>query len=131
MPTLRSKILIVDDESDIVNLTSSWLHLQNYETISCHSGDEALQIIQDRHHEISLVLLDIMMPILSGYDVLEEIKKHEEYKDILVVLFSVKNFQLDIQKAKELGADGYLPKAISGKELLNYVKNILKKSEVN
>ena len=131
MPTLRSKILIVDDESDIVNLTSSWLHLQNYETISCHSGDEALQVIQDRHNEICLVLLDIMMPILSGYEVLEEIKKHEEYKDILVVLFSVKNFQLDIQKAKELGADGYLPKAISGKELLNYVKNILKKSEVN
>jgi CheY-like chemotaxis protein len=131
MSSLRSKILIVDDESDIVNLTSSWLHLQNYETISCRSGDEALRIIQDRHNEISLVLLDIMMPILSGYEVLEEIKKHEEYKDILVVLFSVKNFQLDIQKAKELGADGYLPKAISGKELLNYVKKILKKSAGN
>ena len=131
MPTLRSKILIVDDESDIVNLTSSWLHLQNYETISCHSGDEALQVIQDRHNEICLVLLDIMMPILSGYDVLKEIKKHEEYKDILVVLFSVKNFQLDIQKAKELGADGYLPKAISGKDLLDYVKKILKDTEKN
>jgi CheY-like chemotaxis protein len=131
MQHIRSKILICDDEDDIVNLTSSWLHLQNYETISCHSGDEALQIIQDRHNEISLVLLDIMMPILSGYDVLKEIKKHEEYKDILVVLFSVKNFQLDIQKAKELGADGYLPKAISGKDLLDYVKKILKDTEKN
>jgi len=131
MSISRSKILIVDDESDIVDLTSAFLHLQNYETIACHSGDEALQIIQDRHEEISLVLLDIMMPILSGYDVLEEIKKQEKYKDILVVLFSVKNFQLDIQKAKELGADGYLPKAISGKELLNYVKKVLTKSVKN
>jgi CheY-like chemotaxis protein len=72
-----------------------------------------------------------MMPALSGYDVLIEIKKHEEYRDILVVLFSVKNFQLDIQKAKELGADGYLPKAISGKELLEYVKKVLKQSVKN
>ena len=131
MQLSRSKILVCDDENDIVDLTCAWLHLQNYETISCHSGSEALDIIKERYDEISLVLLDIMMPALSGYDVLIEIKKHEEYRDILVVLFSVKNFQLDIQKAKELGADGYLPKAISGKELLEYVKKVLKQSVKN
>jgi DNA-binding response OmpR family regulator len=131
MSLSRSKILIVDDESDITNLTAQFLHLQNYETISCHSGDEALNIIKERSNEISLVLLDIMMPRVSGYEVLEEIKKHEEYREILVVLFSVKKFQLDIQKAKELGADGYLPKAISGRQLLDYVTKILKKSEPN
>lgn len=131
MSLSRSKILIVDDESDITNLTAQFLHLQNYETIACHSGNEALDIIKERNGEISLVLLDIMMPRVSGYEVLEEIKKHEEYREILVVLFSVKNFQLDIQKAKELGADGYLPKAISGKQLLDYVKKILKRSVRN
>jgi CheY-like chemotaxis protein len=121
----KKSILIVDDEHDVTFLTEQFLHLDHYDTISCHSGQEALEIMEKQHNEISLVLLDIMMPKMSGYDVLREIKSQPKYSDTLVVLFSVKNFQMDIQKAKELGADGYLPKVISGKVLLNYVGNIL------
>jgi DNA-binding response OmpR family regulator len=123
------KILIVDDEPDIVNLTESFLKLENYDTITSNSGIEALQIIEQYHNEITLVLLDIMMPNVDGYTVLEKIKTNEKYKKILVILFTVKNFKFDIIKGKELGADGYLLKAISGKSLLEYVKNILEKTE--
>jgi CheY-like chemotaxis protein len=125
------KILIVDDEPDIVDLTESFLQLENYNTLKCNDGEEALKIIEKHHSEIMLVLLDIMMPNVDGYTVLEKIKSNEKYKDIIVILFTVKNFKFDIIKGKELGADGYLLKAISGKALLDYVKKILEKKEKN
>jgi DNA-binding response OmpR family regulator len=124
MPEAK-KILIVDDEPDIVTLTEKFLELEHYETIPCINGNEALQIIEQEHKNIALVLLDLMMPNISGYEILKSIKSNEKYKKILVVLFTVKSFTEDVQKGKALGADGYLVKAVSGKELLNYVKTIL------
>ena len=125
----KSYILIVDDESDITLLTQRFLELENYNILSTNNGNEALQIIEDKHSEIILVLLDIMMPQISGFDVLKKIRSNNKYDDILIVIFSVKNFQMDIQKAKELGADGYLPKTISGKKLLDYIRKILESNE--
>ena len=119
------KILIVDDEEDITNLTEKFLQLGKYETLTCSNGHDALNIVKEKHNDIALVLLDIMLPGMNGYEILTEIKS--KYPKILVVLFSVKNFFEDIQKGKELGADGYLVKAISGNEIIAYVKNILKK----
>jgi DNA-binding response OmpR family regulator len=123
------KILIVDDEEDITILTEKFLQLENYDTITCSNGYDALDIVKEKHEEIALVLLDIMLPGMSGYEILTEIKS--KYPKILVVLFTVKNFFKDIQKGKELGADGYLVKAISGNEIITYVKNILKKKKNN
>ncbi|MHA1487610.1 MAG: response regulator transcription factor [Promethearchaeota archaeon] len=84
-----------------------------------------MEIVEEKHDDIALILLDIMLPGMNGYEILTEIKSR--YPKILVVLFSVKNFFEDIQKGKELGADGYLVKAISGNEIIAYIKNILKK----
>ena len=123
------KILIVDDEEDITILTEKFLQLENYDTLTCSNGYDALDIIKEKHEDIALVLLDIMLPGMSGYEILTEIKS--KYPKILVVLFTVKNFFEDIQKGKELGADGYLVKAISGNEIITYVKNILKKKKDN
>jgi DNA-binding response OmpR family regulator len=69
-----------------------------------------------------------MMPKIDGYTVLERIKSIDKYKHILVILFTVKNFKFDIIKGKELGADGYLLKAVSGKTLLDNVKKILEEN---
>jgi DNA-binding response OmpR family regulator len=121
------KILIVDDEEDITNLTEKFLQLEKYETITCNNGYDALNIVEEKHEDIALILLDIMLPGMNGYEILTEIKAR--YPKILVVLFSVKNFFEDIQKGKELGADGYLVKAISGSEIIAYVKDILKKKK--
>lgn len=129
MLEIGQKILIVDDEKDIVNLTESFLQLEHYDTITCNSGEQALKIIEKHHEDIMLVLLDIMMPNIDGYTVLEKIKSNDKYKKILVILFTVKNFKFDIIKGKKLGADGYLLKAISGKALLDYVKKILKEHD--
>lgn len=121
------KILIVDDEEDITNLTEKFLQLEKYETITCNNGYDALNIVEEKHEDIALILLDIMLPGMNGYEILTEIKAR--YPKILVVLFSVKNFFEDIQKGKELGADGYLVKAISGSEIIAYVKDILNKKK--
>jgi DNA-binding response OmpR family regulator len=121
----KKTILIVDDEPDIVNLTEKFLKLGNFETITCGNGRDALEIIEERYEEIGLVLLDIMMPGTSGYSVLKTIKENEKFKEIIVVLFTVKSFNDDIQKGKKLGADGYLTKPFSGKELLKYVQEKL------
>ncbi len=122
----RKTILIIDDEPDICQLTEKFLKLGNFETIVCSNGKEALDVVEKRFQDIALILLDIMMPGMSGYTVLEKIKSNSNFKKIFVVLFTVKSFQEDVQKGKELGADGYLAKPFSGKDLLKYVKEFLK-----
>lgn len=117
-------ILVVDDEPDIVNLTEKILKLGSYNTLTCNNGKEALKVIEDKYDEISLVLLDLMMPGVSGMEVLRTIKSNDMFKHILVILFTVKSFKEDIQKGKEMGADGYITKPFSGKQLLEYVNNV-------
>jgi DNA-binding response OmpR family regulator len=126
-----SVILIVDDEPDILNLTEKFLKLGDFETITSTNAKEAMKVIEERYNDISLVLLDIMMPGLSGTTVLENIKNDSRYRHILVVLFTVKSFNEDIQKGKKLGADGYITKPFSGKDLLKYVQNMLKEKGLN
>ena len=121
----KRAILIVDDEPDIVNLTERFLEKGNYNTITCSNGKEAMRILEEKYEEIALILLDIMMPGMSGFSVLKDIKGDDRYKDIIVILFTVKSFQEDIQKGKEYGADGYLMKPFSGKQLLKFVQDKL------
>jgi DNA-binding response OmpR family regulator len=123
----KNTILIVDDEPDIVNLTDKFLKLGNFNTITCNNGRDALEIVEEKSDEIALILLDIMMPGTSGYSVLKEIKKNEKFNHIQVILFTVKSFNEDIVKGKELGADGYIPKPFSGKDLLQFVRDKLNK----
>ena len=117
-------ILVVDDEPDIVNLTEKILKLASYNTLTCNNGKEALKLIEEKYKQISLVLLDLMMPGVSGMEVLRTIKSNDIFKHILVILFTVKSFKEDIQKGKDMGADGYITKPFSGKQLLDYVNNI-------
>jgi len=124
----KNTILIVDDEPDIVNLTEKFLRLGEFDTITSNNAKEAMKMVEENYDKIALILLDIMMPGRSGYSVLEEIKNNERYKDILVVLFTVKSFNEDVQKGKNLGADDYIVKPFSGKELLKRIKEILDKN---
>jgi len=118
-------ILIVDDEPDILNLTEKFLKLGDFETITSANAKEAMKVVEERFNDISLMLLDVMMPGRSGMDVLRQMKAEDRYKHILVVLFTVKSFSEDIQKGHALGADGYIVKPFSGKDLLKYVQDML------
>ncbi len=118
-------ILIVDDEPDILNLTEKFLKLGDFDTITSANAKEALRVLEERYTEISLILLDVMMPGKSGMDVLRQIKGERRYDHIDVVLFTVKSFVEDIQKGKRLGADDYIVKPFSGKDLLKRVRDRL------
>ena len=123
--TTKNSILICDDEPDIVSLVQKFLQLDNYNTLICSNGKEALKILEEKYDEILLILLDVMMPALSGFEVLRTIRARDSYNDIKVILFTVKSFKEDIEKGKELGADGYVTKPFSGNELRAYVKEVL------
>ncbi len=84
-----------------------------------------MKMVEENYERIVLILLDVMMPGRSGLHVLELIKNESKYNDILVVLFTVKSFTEDIQKGKRLGADGYITKPFSGKDLLKIVKTMV------
>ncbi|MFW9873846.1 MAG: response regulator [Candidatus Thorarchaeota archaeon] len=127
----KNTILIVDDEPDIVTLTEKFLKYDGeFDTITSNNAKEAMKMVEENYDRIALILLDIMMPGKSGYSVLEEIKNNERYKDILVVLFTVKSFNEDVQKGKKLGADDYIVKPFSGKELLRKIKELLDKKDL-
>jgi DNA-binding response OmpR family regulator len=121
----KNSILICDDEPDIVSLVQRFLQLDHYDTLTCSNGKEALKFLEERHEDIVLILLDVMMPGISGFEVLRTIKSKDIYKDIKVILFTVKSFKEDKEKGNELGADGYITKPFSGNELREYVKKIL------
>ncbi len=123
--TDKNSILICDDEPDIVSLVQKFLQLDNFNTLTCSNGKEALKALEEKYEEIALILLDVMMPGLSGFEVLRTIKSKETYKDVKVILFTVKSFKEDKEKGSELGADGYITKPFSGNELREYVKKIL------
>ncbi|MBY8981586.1 MAG: response regulator [Candidatus Lokiarchaeota archaeon] len=121
----KETILVVDDEPDILNLTEKFLKLGDFNTITCSNGKEAIRIIEEKHGEIALILLDLMMPGMSGFEVLQLVKNSDKLNHIIVVLFTVKSFSEDIQKGKKLGADYYITKPFSGKELLKQIQEIL------
>ncbi len=118
------KILIVDDEPDIVLLAKRLLEKEGYRTITAYDGEEALQKINVEFPD--LVLLDIILPKKDGFEVCKEIKSNTKLRDIVVLIFTVKIFDIDRQKGFQMGADYYITKPFSGEELLSLIHKILR-----
>lgn len=120
----KSKVLIVDDEEVNIRLIEAYLN-EKYEIITAQSGKEALnKISQD---EPDIVLLDIMMPQISGYDVCKSIKEKDATRFIPVVMITALSGLEAKIKAIEIGADDYLTKPINRIELFTRIKSLLKK----
>lgn len=115
------KILIVDDEPNILMSLEYLFKKEGFKVLIARDGEEALGIISEDVPE--LVLLDIMMPKVDGYQVCKHIK--EQYKGIKVVFLSAKSKQQDVEKGLKLGADLYLTKPFGNKDLVARVKNLL------
>jgi two-component system cell cycle response regulator len=120
----KSKILIVDDEPLNVKLLTAMIPSEQYETASAFSGDEALKIVRDFRPD--LILLDIMMPGLNGYDLTRILKSNTESRDIPIVLitaFSGSEYEI---KGLEAGADEFLNKPVNKTELLTRAKSLIR-----
>lgn len=117
-------ILIVDDVSRNLKLLASILYEKEYEIAMADSGKEALRILEEISPD--LILLDIMMPGMDGYEVCGELKKNERTASIPVIFLTAKHENENIIKGFECGAADYVTKPFNSKELLSRVKTHIK-----
>jgi len=122
----RERILVVDDEPDIVALVVYHLAKDGYRVSSASSGSEALATA--RRERPALMVLDLMLPGLSGFEVLEQLRADESTADIAVLMLTARKEEPDRIKGLSLGADDYLTKPFSPQELVLRVRAILRRS---
>jgi two-component system phosphate regulon response regulator PhoB len=119
-------ILIVEDEPDIQELIRYHLEKEGFATVKASDGRQALDIIE--HNNPDLVLLDLMLPVISGLDVLKTIRFAWGLSALPVIIVSARTDEIDVITGLELGADNYLPKPFSPKVLVANVKALLRRS---
>src|SRR3954471_17350345 len=119
------KVLIADDEPDIVEIIEYNLKAEGYEVFSAHDGEDALQ--KARKIKPALIILDIMMPKKTGVEVCEILRAQREFKDTLIIFLTAVKDELSEMKAFELGADDYVNKPISPKLLMSRVNALFRR----
>lgn len=124
---MKTKILLVDDEKDIVEFIKYNLELEDYQVITAYDGEEALKKMS-LHPD--LVILDIMMPKLNGYDVCKKIRAEREFQSVPIIFLTAKSSEIDEILGLELGANDYIRKPISPQKLVARVKSNLRKAAV-
>ena len=117
------KILIVDDEPNIVMTLEYTFKKSNYEVFIARDGQEALDILKSNFPDV--IILDIMMPMVDGFATLEQIRKDENLKHTKVLFLSAKNKESDIEKGMALGADAYMTKPFSIKKVVEKVEELM------
>jgi two-component system alkaline phosphatase synthesis response regulator PhoP len=120
---MKTKILLVDDEPDIVEFLKYNLELHGYEVIFGYDGLGALKKLSENP---DLIILDIMMPHLDGFEVYNKIRANENFLDVPIIFLTAKSGEIDEIKGLELGASDYIQKPISPKKLLARVKSNLR-----
>lgn len=120
----EKKILLVDDEPDFIEMMTERLEANNYRVIPARDGKEALEKV--RQDKPDLIVLDIMIPEIDGFEVCRRLKIDKDYKDIPVLMLTVRFKAVDIKFGKALGADAYLTKPVDSKILIYNIKRLLK-----
>src|SRR5512140_2160736 len=119
----RKRILVVDDEIYIVHILEFTLTMEGYEVLTAADGEEALRKMeQDRP---DLVVLDIMMPKLDGYEVCRRIRQDEDFGQVPIILLSAKGRPIDRETGLDVGADDYIVKPFSPRRLLEKIRELL------
>ena len=122
MPDIPN-VLIVDDHKDFLYHVAVTLDAAGYQSVTARDGAEALEML--RTYTIHLILADIAMPKLNGYQLHEVVREHPEWQDIPFVFLSARNLNSDIYYGLQLGADQYLTKPIHAGDLLTAVEQML------
>jgi two-component system phosphate regulon response regulator PhoB len=122
----RKRIIIVEDERDMADLVAARLRKEGYQVDAAYDGGAGLDAI--RAHPPDLVLLDIMMPVLSGTDVLAEIRRDPRTAGVAVVMMTAKGREADVVAGLKLGADDYIVKPFSLAVLLARVEAVLRRA---
>ena len=120
---MTKKILIVDDEPNIVTALEFLLEKSGYEVLLARDGESALQQVEA--HVPDLVLLDVMMSARSGYEVCQRMRERAEWQHIKIIMLSAKGREAEVSKGLSMGADFYVTKPFSTKDLVAKIDELL------
>jgi DNA-binding response OmpR family regulator len=121
--TMTKKVLIADDEQNIVISLEFLLRREGFEVLIASDGEEAL--IKLRAEKPDIILLDVMMPKMNGFDVCQAIRADPDLADMRVLMLTAKGREAEVSKGLGLGADAYMTKPFSTKELVVQVRALL------
>ena len=120
---MSQKILIADDEPNILISLEFLMKREGFEVLLARDGQEAMDVMA--RERPALVLLDVMMPIKTGFDVCHEVRASEALRDTLIIMLTAKGRDTDVAKGLALGANAYMTKPFSTKELVQKVQELL------
>jgi DNA-binding response OmpR family regulator len=121
----KLRILLVDDESDLVEMVKMRLEANGYEVLVAYDGQEALE--KARKEKPDLIILDIMLPKIDGYKVCRILKFDDNYRKIPIVMFSARAQESDKETGERVGADVYITKPFEPEVLLKTIEDLLAK----
>ena len=121
----KTPILVVEDEKDIQTILEFMLSREGYDVIIAKDGKAAKGIVDGRE-PVGLVLLDIMLPYFSGYEIITHMRSKEEWKAVPIIMLTSRAYEKDIVKALELGANDYVTKPFNAMELMARIKRNLR-----
>jgi|SRR5579883_1622107 len=124
---MARKILTCDDEKNIVRLIQVNLERQGYEVVTAYNGRECLEKVASEKPD--LIVLDLMMPEMTGFEVLEELKKDPETQNIPVIMLTARTQDQDVLRGWQSGVECYLTKPFNPIELLTFIKRIFAMEE--
>ena len=117
------KILIADDEPNIVISLEFLLKREGYEVVVAHDGAEALAGVRSERPD--MLILDVMMPLRNGFEVCQDLRQDPEFKDLRIMMLTAKGRDTEVSKGLALGADVYMTKPFSTRELIAKVKALI------
>ena len=123
---MSKRILIADDEPNIVAALEFLLHRNGYEVHVARDGDEAVRLVEDCNPD--LVLLDVMMPMRSGYEVCNHIRDRTDRRHVKIIILSAKGSDVEVNKGLALGADAYVSKPFSTHDLVCKIAELFARS---
>jgi len=119
----RNKILIIDDEPQIVRALELLMQREGFEVRSANDGVEALGAIEEGAPD--LILLDLMMPRMDGFELCQKIRSNPVWKSMIIVILTAKGRDIEREKGMALGADYYVTKPFSTREVVQLIKSAL------
>ncbi len=119
------RVLVVDDEPDVLLLCRLNLQQRGHEVLEASEGSRALQLARERHPDV--IVLDLMLPGMTGYEVLETLKEDAQTSDIPVLVLTAKSLRADRERSHGLGASDFLTKPFLPNELCELVESLVSK----
>ena len=121
----RGKILVVEDDRDIVEMVEYNLKQEGYETIHAYNGEKGIDLAGDEKPD--LIILDLMLPAIDGFEVCKTLKQQQSTSRIPIIILSAKSRETDKVVGLELGADDYITKPFSPRELIARIRAVLRR----